>query len=204
MAASSDGCPSELVHRSPSGSSRVVPLGPLPPAVVAASPPDRCRASGVVTAVVAPQTFRTLPVPVPVLPLAPLLVSSALLPAGRQACLCRARQTGRSFRLSPALFATMALADSPSPLRAGVSPGKAPGLSPRAAGLYPPRFFDSLRTSPSLAGSPACAGHGRQVSRGRPRCPFVFLRSRFCLPLPSASPLGYALRFGYGCRYQPR
>ncbi len=188
MAASSDGCPSELVHRSPSGSSRVVPLGPLPPAVVAASPPDRCRASRVVTAVVAPQTFRTLSVPAPVLPLAPLLVSSAL----------------RSFRLSPALFATMALADSPSPLRAGVSPGKAPGLSPRAAGLYPPRFFDSLRTSPSLAGSPACAGHGRQVSRGRPRCPFVFLRSRFCLPLPSASPLGYALRFGYGCRYQPR
>jgi hypothetical protein len=140
------------VHRSLSGSPRFVPLGSLPPPGKAASPPIRSWVSGVVTVVVAPRRFCALSVPVPVLPLAPLLVSSAL----------------RSCRLSPALFATMASADSPSPLRAGASPGKVPELSPRAVGLYHPRFFDSLRTSPSLAGSSPVAGlAARSCSCGR-------------------------------------
>jgi len=58
-------------------------------------------------------------------------------------------------------------------------------LSPRAARLYHPRFFDDLLDF---------AVTSQLVSRGRPRCLFVFLRSRFCLALLSASPHGYALR----------
>jgi hypothetical protein len=140
------------VHRSPSRSSRAVRLGSHPCPVEAASPPSRSSESGVVTAVVAPRRFCALSVPVPVLPLAPLLVSAAL----------------RSFRLSPALFATTAFADFPAPLRAWTSPGKAPELSPRAVGLYHPRFFDSLRTLPSLAGSSPVAGlAARSCSYGR-------------------------------------
>jgi hypothetical protein len=40
--------------------------------------------------------------------------------------------------------------------------------------------------------------------RCRPRCQFVFLRSRVCYPLLSASPRGYALRFRYGYRHRLR
>jgi hypothetical protein len=74
----------------------------------------------------------------------------------------------RSLRLSPAFFATMASADSLPALTGKVSPGKVTGLSAHAAGLYPPRFFDSLRTSRSLARSSPVAGLSvRSSSCGR-------------------------------------
>lgn len=77
----------------------------------------------------------------------------------------------------------MASADSPSALTEWVSPGKVRILSQRAAGLYLPRFFDSLWASRFLARSPLVAGLS----------PFVFLQSLVCLRLLSASPLGSCL-----------
>ena len=62
----------------------------------------------------------------------------------------------------------MASADSLPPLGCRVSPGKVRELSPRADGLYPPRFFDSLRTSLSLASSSPVTGlNVRSCSCGR-------------------------------------
>jgi len=79
----------------------------------------------------------------------------------------------------------MASADSPCPLGLGASPGKVPVLSLRAAGLYPPRFFDSLWTSLLLASSSPVAGLSvRSCSCGRS------FASRFF----RLSPLGSALR----------
>jgi hypothetical protein len=89
----------------------------------------------------------------------------------------------------------MASADSPCALARGVSPGKVRKLSQRAAGLYHPRFFDSLWASRSLARSPPVAGLTvRSCSCGR-----WFAFGFFQLPLT-----GYALPFGYGCRCRPR
>jgi hypothetical protein len=141
-----------LVHCSPSGSSQAFRLGWHPCPVAAASRPRRLSERRVVTAVVAPSVFYRLSASGAVLPLALLLVSSAL----------------RSLRLSPAFFATMASADSLPALTGKVSPGKVTGLSAHAAGLYPPRFFDSLRTSRSLARSSPVAGLSvRSSSCGR-------------------------------------
>src|SRR5208282_5930586 len=42
------------------------------------------------------------------------------------------------------------------------------------------------------------------AARIRPHCQFVFLRSKVCLPLLSASPRGYALRFGYAYPHRLR
>jgi hypothetical protein len=39
------------------------------------------------------------------------------------------------------------------------------------------------------------AVQGQFAARTRPRCQFVFLRSKVCYALLSASPRGYALRF---------
>ncbi len=100
-----------------------------------------------------------------------------------------------SSRLSAGIFATMASADSPLALAFGVSPGKVRELSQRAAGLYPPRFFDSLWASHFLACSPPVAGLTvRSCPYGR-RFAFGF----FQLPLASST-----LPFGYGCRCRPR
>ena len=58
-------------------------------------------------------------------------------------------------------------------------------LSPRAAWLYLMRLDDLL----------GFAVPGQLAARTRPHCQFVFLRSRVCYALLSASPRGYALRF---------
>jgi hypothetical protein len=124
-----------------------------------------------VTAVVASRLFCALSVLLPVLPLALLLVSSAL----------------RSSPLSRGLFTTTAYADSLPALTGKVSPGKAPELSPRAVGLYPPRSFDNLWTSPSLAGSSPVAGlSARSCFYGRG---FAFRFFQLCL---AATPCGLA------------
>ena len=68
-----------------------------------------------------------------------------------------------------------------------LTPSKVLHLSPRAARLYLMRL-DEPGSGFAVA---------RQLTaRTRPHCRFVFLRSWVCLPLPSASPRGYALRFG--------
>ena len=124
-----------------------------------------------VTAVVASRLFCALSVLLPVLPLALLLVSSAL----------------RSSPLSRGLFTTTAYADSLPALTGKVSPVKAPELSPRAVGLYPPRSFDNLWTSPSLAGSSPVAGlSARSCFYGRG---FAFRFFQLCL---AATPCGLA------------
>ena len=79
----------------------------------------------------------------------------------------------------PAFFATPASADLPSTLAEEISPGKLQNLSPRAAWLYPMRLDDQRQLA----------------ARTRPHCQFVFLRSKICYALLSASPRGYALRF---------
>ena len=86
----------------------------------------------------------------------------------------------------PGFFATMTSADFSQALTLEISPSKVLPLSPRAARLYlMPSGWDSGFAVP------------RQLTaRTRPRCRFVFLRSWVCLPLPPASPRGYALRFG--------
>jgi hypothetical protein len=58
-------------------------------------------------------------------------------------------------------------------------------LSSRAARLYLARLDDLL----------GFAVTSQLAARTRPHCRFVFLRSRVCYPLLSASPRGYALRF---------
>ena len=89
----------------------------------------------------------------------------------------------------------MASADSPLALTRGVSPGKVRKLSRRAVRLYPPRFFDSLWASYSLAYLPPVAGLSVcSCSYGR-RFAFGF----FQLPLT-----GSTLPFGYGCRCRLR
>ena len=85
----------------------------------------------------------------------------------------------------PGLFATTASADFSSPLREEISPGNVQNLSPRAAWLYLMRLDEPL----------GFAVRSQLAARTRPRCQFVFLRSRVCYALLSASPRGYALRF---------
>ena len=58
-------------------------------------------------------------------------------------------------------------------------------LSPRAVWLYPMRLDDRWTSLLPASLSPA----------HRPHCQFVFLRSKVCYALLSASPRGYALRF---------
>ena len=131
------------------------------------------------TAVVAPFRFLVALASCHSLPLALFLYLSAL----------------GSSRLSTGIIATMASADSPLALTRGVSPGKVRDLSRRAAGLYPPRFFDSLWALRFLARSPPVEGLSvRSCSCGR-RFAFGF----FQLPLT-----GSTLPFGYGCRCQLR
>src|SRR6266702_158686 len=66
-----------------------------------------------------------------------------------------------------------------------ISPGKVQNLSPRAAWLYPMRL-DEVWALLFPASSPPAHW---------PHCQFVYLRSKVCSPLLSASPRGYALRF---------
>src|SRR6266567_1965643 len=66
-----------------------------------------------------------------------------------------------------------------------ISPGKVQNLSPRAALLYPMRL-DEVWALLFPASSPPAHW---------PPCQFVYLRSKVCSPLLSASPRGYALRF---------
>lgn len=125
------------------------------------------RPSRVVTAVVAPAGFRPLARGPTAPPLALLRISSAL----------------RFARLSPDFFATTASADSSCALTREVSPGKVLPLSPRAAQLYHPRFFDGLWTSPSLAGSSPAAG----LAAGSCSCGRGFV-SRFFRPRLAVAP----------------
>ena len=101
----------------------------------------------------------------------------------------------RSSRLSTGVFTTMASADSPLALTRGVSPGKVRKLSRRAVRLYPPRFFDSLWASYSLAYLPPVAGLSVCSCPYGRRFAFGF----FQLPLT-----GSTLPFGYGCRCRLR
>lgn len=91
-----------------------------------------------------------------------------------------------SSRLSTGIPATMAPAEYTGKVRA---------LSPRAAGLYPPRFFDSLRAPHVLACAPLVSG--LTVCS----CPYgrSFAFGFFQLPLT-----GSPLPFGCGCRLRPR
>ena len=140
---------------------------------------EHVLARRVVTAVVAPFRFLVALASCHSLPLALFLYLSAL----------------GSSRLSAGVLATTASADSPLALTRGVSPGKVRELSQRAAGLYPPRFFDSLWALRLLARSPPVAGLSvRSCSCGR-RFAFGF----FQLPLT-----GSTLPFGYGCRCRLR
>src|SRR6266702_754369 len=66
-----------------------------------------------------------------------------------------------------------------------ISPVKVQNLSPRAAWLYPMRL-DEVWALLFPASSPPAHW---------PPCQFVYLRSKVCSPLLSASPRGYALRF---------
>ena len=78
----------------------------------------------------------------------------------------------------------MAFADFSKALTFEISPSKVLYLSPRAARLYLTR----------LGWTSGFAVPSQLTARARPHCRFVFLRSWVRLPLPSASPRGYALR----------
>ena len=80
----------------------------------------------------------------------------------------------------------MTSADFSMTLTPEISPSKVLYLSQRAARLYLTR----------LGWTSGFAVASQLTARARPHCRFVFLRSSVCLPLPSASPHGYALRFG--------
>ena len=80
----------------------------------------------------------------------------------------------------------MTSADFSSTLIVEISPSKVLYLSQRAARLYLAR----------LGWTSGFAVTRQLTARARPHCRFVFLRSSVCLPLPSASPHGYTLRFG--------
>jgi hypothetical protein len=80
----------------------------------------------------------------------------------------------------------MTSADFSTTLATEISPSKLLYLSQRAARLYRTR----------LGWTSGFAVLRQLTARARPHCRFVFLRSSVCLPLPSASPRGYALRFG--------
>jgi len=79
----------------------------------------------------------------------------------------------------------MASADFFPALTGKISPGKVLSLSLRADWLYLMRLGCSLGFTVA----------GQLAARIRPLCQFVFLRSKVCYPLLSASPRGYALRF---------
>ena len=85
----------------------------------------------------------------------------------------------------PAFFATTASADFSSALAVEISPGKVQNLFPRAVWLYLMRLDDYWALLFPASSPPA----------PRPHCQFVYLRSKVCSPLLSASPRGYALRF---------